>query len=141
MAAKKMTREEKINFIKRNLHVFKPRSKKDETKFNGFEEQNDEKLDILYKVIQGSVRRLNAKNNANGESSEKAENQKKRKNDIFKKYGLDKTADLNTLKQYQRDAQALMDAVTARISTFKETTRTNVQKEIEKLQKKLAELE
>lgn len=148
MAAKKVTRESKINFIKKNLKVFKARSKADENKFDNFEQQNDEKLDILYKVIQGCVRRKQQREavatttDAEPQSNTPKEKKNKRnkKNDIFKKFGLDKGADLVTLQSYHKDAQALLDAVTSRIKANKETKKAELEKSIAKMQKELAEI-
>lgn len=150
MAAKKVTREEKVNFIKKNLKVFKPRSKADENKFNDYEKSDDKTLDILYKVIQGSVRRLKQREAAatatTEETASKATNavstkEKKnrtKKNDIFSKFGLDKNADLKTLNLYLNDANSLLNSIKDRIATNKANKKNELEKQLEKLQKELA---
>lgn len=153
MAAKKLTRENKVNFIKKNLKLFKPRSKADANKFEKFEESNDKQLDVLYKVIQGCIRRKNQRetssvakeqvptNEVPTNEVQTKKNKKNKKNDIFKKFGLDKGADLATLESYQKDAQALLDAVISRIQSNKEAKKVSLEKSIAQLQKELSEIQ
>ena len=142
MAAKKLTREEMVNYIKKNLKVFQPRAKADANKFDKFESADDTTLVGLYKVIQGCVRRKNqreaAENETTATSSEKKSNKKNnKKNDIFKKFGLDKGADLATLQSYLKDANSLVESINARITTHKTNRKAELEKQLEKVQKEL----
>lgn len=144
MAAKKLTREEMVNYIKKNLKVFQPRAKADANKFDKFESADDETLVGLYKVIQGCVRRKNQREAAANETentatpNEKKSNKKNnKKNDIFKKFGLDKGADLVTLQSYLKDANSLVESINARITTHKTNRKAELEKQLEKVQKEL----
>ena len=142
MAAKKLTREEMLNYIKKNLGVFQPRAKADANKFDKYESADDITLVGLYKVIQGCVRRKNQREAAGNETpSEKKSNKKNnKKNDIFKKFGLDKGADLVTLESYLKDANSLVESINARITTHKTNRKAELEKQLEKVQKELAEI-
>lgn len=143
MAAKKLTREEMVNYIKKNLKVFQPRAKADANKFDKFESADDTTLVGLYKVIQGCVRRKNQReaaevNETTATPSEKKSNKKNnKKNDIFKKFGLDKGADLVTLESYLKDANSLIESISTRIATHKANRKAELEKQIEKAQKEL----
>lgn len=140
MAAKKLTREEMVNYIKKNLGVFQPRAKADANKFDKYESADDKTLVGLYKVIQGCVRRKNQREAAETTAtpSEKKSNKKNnKKNDIFKKFGLDKSADLVTLQSYLKDANSLVESINARITTHKTNRKAELEKQLEKVQKEL----
>lgn len=142
MAAKKLTREEMVNYIKKNLGVFQPRAKADANKFDKYESADDNTLVGLYKVIQGCVRRKNQREAAANETTatpnEKKLNKKNnKKNDIFKKFGLDKGADLVTLQSYLKDANSLVESINARITTHKTNRKAELEKQLEKVQKEL----
>lgn len=141
MAAKKISREQMVNFIKSNVGSYIPRSKADKSKFDNFEKAEDKVLVQLYRTLQGSLRRLAARQGATTENTSKVKNTNKgKKNDIFKKFGFDKSADLETLQAYHKDATALLDAVTARIKANKENRKVELEKDIAKLQKELAKI-
>lgn len=140
MAAKKLTREEMVNYIKKNLKVFQPRAKADANKFDKFESADDTTLVGLYKVIQGCVRRKNQREAVTNETENTATPNKKKsnkKNDIFKKFGLDKGADLVTLESYLKDANSLVESINARITTHKTNRKAELEKQLEKVQKEL----
>ena len=138
MAAKKLTREEMVNYIKKNLGVFQPRAKADANKFDKYESADDNTLVGLYKVIQGCVRRKNQREAAvNETSSEKKSNKNNKKNDIFKKFGLDKGADLATLESYLKDANSLIESISTRIATHKSNRKAELEKQLQKVQKEL----
>ena len=138
MAAKKKTREEMVNYIKKNLGVFQPRAKADANKFDKYESADDNTLVGLYKVIQGCVRRKNQREAAvNETSSEKKSNKNNKKNDIFKKFGLDKGADLATLESYLKDANSLIESISTRIATHKSNRKAELEKQLQKVQKEL----
>lgn len=140
MAAKKLTREEMVNYIKKNLGVFQPRAKADANKFDKYESADDKTLVNLYKVIQGCVRRKNQREAAETTAtpSENKPNKKNnKKNDIFKKFGLDKGADLVTLQSYLKDANSLVESINARITTHKTNRKAELEKQLEKVQKEL----
>ena len=141
MAAKKVTREEMVNFIKSNVGSYIPRSKADKNKFDNFEKAEDKVLVHLYRTLQGSLRRLAARQGATTEKTPKVNNtNKSKKNDIFKKFGLDKGADLVTLQSYLKDANSLVESINARITTHKTNRKAELEKQMNKLQKELAEI-
>jgi hypothetical protein len=140
MAAKKLTREEMVNYIKKNLGVFQPRAKADANKFDKYESADDKTLVNLYKVIQGCVRRKNQREAAETTatpSENKSNKKNNKKNDIFKKFGLDKGADLVTLQSYLKDANSLVESINARITTHKTNRKAELEKQLEKVQKEL----
>lgn len=140
MAAKKLTREEMVNYIKKNLGVFQPRAKEDANKFDKYESADDKTLVNLYKVIQGCVRRKNQREAAETTatpSENKSNKKNNKKNDIFKKFGLDKGADLVTLQSYLKDANSLVESINARITTHKTNRKAELEKQLEKVQKEL----
>ena len=140
MAAKKLTREEMVNYIKKNLGVFQPRAKADANKFDKYESADDKTLVNLYKVIQGCVRRKNQREAAETTATpnEKKSNKKNnKKNDIFKKFGLDKGADLVTLQSYLKDANSLVESINARSTTHQTNRKAELEKQLEKVLKEL----
>jgi hypothetical protein len=138
MAAKKLTREEMVNYIKKNLGVFQPRAKADANKFDKYESADDNTLVGLYKVIQGCVRRKNQREAAvNETTATPSEKKSNKKNDIFKKFGLDKGADLATLQSYLKDANSLVESINARITTHKTNRKAELEKQLQKVQKEL----
>ena len=127
-----------VNYIKKNLGVFQPRAKADANKFDKYESADDNTLVGLYKVIQGCVRRKNQREAAvNETSSEKKSNKNNKKNDIFKKFGLDKGADLATLESYLKDANSLIESISTRIATHKSNRKAELEKQLQKVQKEL----
>lgn len=138
MAAKKLTREEMVNYIKSNVGSYIPRSKADKNKFDNFEKAEDKVLVHLYRTLQGSLRRLAARQGATTENAPKVKNtNNSKKNDIFKKFGLDKGADLVTLQSYLKDANSLVESINARITTHKTNRKAELEKQLEKVQKEL----
>ena len=139
MAAKKLTREEMVNYIKSNVGSYIPRSKADKNKFDNFEKAEDKVLVQLYRTLQGSLRRLAARQCATTENAPKVKNNKKndKKNDIFKKFGLDKGADVVTLESYLKDANSLIESISTRIATHKANRKAELEKQLEKVQKEL----
>ena len=141
MAAKKVTREEMVNYIKSNVGSYIPRSKADKNKFDNFEKAEDKVLVHLYRTLQGSLRRLAARQGATNGNAPKVKNtNNNKKNDIFKKFGLDKGADLVTLESYLKDANSLVESINARITTHKANRKAELEKQMNKLQKELAEI-
>ena len=138
MAAKKISREQMVDFIKSNVGSYIPRSKADKNKFDNFEKVEDKVLVQLYRTLQGSLRRLAARQCATTENAPKVKNTNKvKKNDIFKKFGLDKGADLVTLQSYLKDANSLVESINARITTHKTNRKAELEKQLEKVQKEL----
>ena len=138
MAAKKISREQMVDFIKSNVGSYIPRSKADKNKFDNFEKAEDKVLVQLYRTLQGSLRRLAARQGATTENAPKVKNTNKVKmNDIFKKFGLDKGADLVTLQSYLKDANSLVESINARITTHKTNRKAELEKQLEKVQKEL----
>lgn len=138
MAAKKVTREEMVNYIKKNVSSYIPRSKADKNKFDNFEKAEDKVLIQLYRTLQGSLRRLAARQGATTEKTPKVNNtNKSKKNDIFKKFGLDKGADLVTLESYLKDANSLIESISTRIATHKANRKAELEKQLQKVQKEL----
>lgn len=138
MAAKKLTREEMVNYIKSNVGSYIPRSKADKNKFDNFEKAEDKVLVHLYRTLQGSLRRLAARQGATTENAPKVKNtNNSKKNDIFKKFGLDKGADLATLESYLKDANSLIESISTRIATHKSNRKAELEKQLQKVQKEL----